>query len=325
MKNNQKKGVFITIIVLLIIFLPLSVCSFVLHLMNENKPKEKILNNPTKQFQFNNSLYFYSSLGNLLRIYECQNPTGLCDYATSKTNDQKYALDYYQQDEPQKIELIKERYAFLVDAETEENAKPFLYDVTTDHKYTSYASVKNYGIGIENDLFIVENETGKFGLLSLKENPTLKIKFEYDFLGLANFKNDDEEKLMSDFFVGLKDNAWFLLDMNGAVLTEAITSEIVSFNGKNIIVKTKDGYYLTDYQNNMVLSNGPFQNLFFTGKYLNILEKDNQFYIYDITSSSIISKTITVLPNDKITSKINENGNLDIIVNQKIVDTIALS
>jgi len=321
--KDHQKGVFVTIIVLLVIFLPLSVFSFVLHLMNEPDAETKQPDNPTHQFQYNGSLYFYNLAGVLIGKYDCQNKNGVCDYATSSTDDKLYSVDYYP-NEDAKITSINNRYAFLVDSESLSTAKPFLYDIVNGRIITTYSSVKNYGLGIENDLFIVGNDSLKYGVLSLKQDPVVKVKFDFDYLGIANFINDDENKLMSDFFVGYKDKTWVLLDMNGAILTDALSREIVSYNGKNIITKDDSGYYLVDYQDNILLPNGPFQKLSFTGKYLNIYDFNQQFYVYDIVSSNNISTPITIRSSDKVSSRINEVGNLEVIQNEKIVETIPL-
>ncbi|MCI8575046.1 MAG: hypothetical protein HFI09_01095 [Bacilli bacterium] len=322
--KEQKKKVLITIIVLLSIFLPLSICSLTLHILDEKNPRHKIIENPSHEFKFNNKLYFYSSSGTLLGTYECQNSDGICDYASNFDDDKLYAVDYYQSDDA-KIGMINNRYSFLIDAKDTTSAKPFLYDFINNRIYTTYYSVKNYGIGIENDLFIVGNDNLKYGVLSLQGEPQVKVKFDYDYIGIANLLNEDENKIMSDLFIGYRDKFWFLLDMNGAVLTSAIRNEIVNYNGKHIIVKENMGYNVVDYEDNPVLANGPYKKLSFTGKYLNILDQDDNFYVYDIASESVITNSQKVKSTDQITSKLNEKGALEVILNEKVIETVEIS
>ena len=130
---------------------------------------------------------------------------------------------------------------------------------------------------------------------------------------------------MSDFFVGKKDSDWYLIDGNGATLTSVIDREIVTYNGKNIIVNDINGYELIDYKNMEVLENGPFEHLSFTGKYLNILTNTYEFYVYDLTKKEPISKTHDVKPTDSITSRINRDGKLEVVLNEKVVETVAIS
>lgn len=322
-QTKHKKGVLITIIVLLCIFLPLSVCSFVLHKLDEKNPRHKVIENPNHEFQYEGKLYFYSVSGNLIGTYECKNQN-LCDYASSFNDDKLYSIDYHQSEDA-KIPIINNRYAFLVDSESVNGVKPFLYDIPNQRILTTYSSVKNYGVGIENDLFIVGNDALKYGVLSLQGDPQVKVKFEYDFIGIANLFNEDENKIMSDLLVGFKDQYWFLLDMNGAVLSSAITKEIVSYNGKNIIVKDDSGYQIVNYEDQIVIPNGPYKHLSFTGKYVNITDMQNNFYVYDITTESQITTSQPLKTNDNITSRINEDGKLEVLLNEKIIETVEIS
>ena len=75
------------IIVLLILFLPLSVASFFLH----KKYTTPVVINPKKEFKFENKLYFYRG-NNLLGTYDCKNFDEYCDYASTKEIEQKYIL-----------------------------------------------------------------------------------------------------------------------------------------------------------------------------------------------------------------------------------------
>lgn len=323
-KNKPKKGVLITIIVLLIIFIPLTVFSFVLHAMQKDEPKNLVDKNTNHDFLFQGSLYFYNQEDKLIGTYTCSNPNGICDYATSSLNDTEYDLDPYVSVE-NKISLIKNQYAFLIDADKETNAKPFLYDVINQRVVTKYKSVKNYGVGFEEPYFIVENESSKFGILSLKETPAIKVKFEYDFIGVGAFLNSETNLLSNDFFMTKKDEFWYLIDQNGAVLTDGIPKPIVSYTGKNLILKDLNGYELVDYKNVSQLENGPFQVLSFTGKFVNILSKENQFYVYDLGSQTSITSPIEVKSTDKISSRINDLGKLEVVLNEKIMETVAIS
>lgn len=314
---TNKKAVFILIIVLLVLFLPLSILSLTLHIMRKDDNGIKS-NNVNHEFYYEGSLYFYKNNGDLLGTYKCQNEKANCHYAKSSLDDKKYAIDSYK---PEDLDLktINNRYAFLIDG-TED---VILYDIVNERKRATYQSVKNYGIGIEENAFIVENKDGKYGMLSLEKEPALIVPMEYDFLGMANRINEDENKIMNDFIIAKKGENWYLIDNNNATLTEAIPNEIVSYNGKDIIVKTENGYELIDY-NNEKIGTQSYQKLSFTGKYLNVLDYNNNFTILDSSALNPIITPISVQQKDEISSKINEKGNLDIILNGKIIKTIDL-
>lgn len=318
--QEPRKGVLITIIVLLIIFIPLSICSFVLHKMDDEKGFTKHEENLNHEFYYQNKLYFYDNTDKLIGTYDCT--TTNCNYAKSTINDEKYAIDYYKTEDLE-TKLIQNRYAFLTDAES--NGNPFLYDVQNHRKTVSFSSIKNYGIGIEENNVIVEDDEGKFGVLSLDADPKIVIDYEYDFIGLANFINNEKNEVMNDLYVAKKAKEWFLIDKNGAVLTDPLKREIVSYNGQNIIVKDNFGYYLINYNNDEVLTESPYTSLSFTGKYLNILNQYNDFTVYDVSKKTNLIEPIHVKATDKISSQLNEKGKLEILQNEKVIETVDIS
>lgn len=317
-----KKGVLRTIIVLLCLFFPLSVLSFALHLLNA-PTEENVIDNPNHEFYYQGKLYFYDTNHSLLGTYPCESSMEYCNFASSMIDDNMYALDYYKSDDLA-IDVIDSKYAFLVDQQSQ-NPNPFLYDIQKGRVITKYSSVKNYGIGIEENLFIVGDQELKYGVLSLDREPRIVVDFDYDFLGIANFVNEDENKIMKDLFVGYKNNSWYLLDANGAVLTDAVDKQIVSYNGKHIITKDDQGYYLVNYQNKNQLEEERYVSLSFVGKYINVIDNYNDFYVYDITSKENLIEPIHIRNNDTITSKINDLGKLEIIQNDKVIQVVEIA
>jgi len=65
--------------------------------------------------------------------------------------------------------------------------------------------------------------------------------------------------------------------------------------------------------------------LSFTSKYLNILEGFNDFYVKDLATTKDLIEPIHIKNTDTITSQINEDGDLEIIQNDKVVQTVAIS
>lgn len=321
MQMNKNKGTLITIIVLLVIMIPLTTISMIFHFSGMNTKQEK---NSSHNFYFENELYFYDKENNLIGKYACNNDQIHCRYATNTINDKDYALDYYKESEAFAIKLINNSYAFLVD-DTKENPTPFLYDIKNERILKRYKSVKNYGIGIENDSFILEDEDGKYGVLSLSGEPKILVSFDYDFIGIANLINKEENKVMNDLFAVLKDNKWFLVNAQDAILTEPIDHEIVSYNGESIIIKKENEYQLINYQNENLLEEEDYIHLSFTGKYLNIVDNYNDYYVLDLSSKEKIVNNIHIKNTDKITSKINESNQLEIILNENVIQTIDLN
>ena len=115
------------------------------------------------------------------------------------------------------------------------------------------------------------------------------------------------------------------MDFNGAILTASITNEIVSYNGQNIIVKKGNEYQLVNYNNLNMLEEDTYSKLSFTGKYLNQLDKNNYFTVIDLNNRKKLMEPILIQSTDQIISKINLEGNIDIILNNQIIDTIKIS
>lgn len=318
-----KKGVLKTIIVLLCLFLPLTIFSFVLHVLDEKDPQNHVIENPNHDLYYNGKLYFYDENNALIGTYTCEQAEEYCNLANSTVDDSLYAIDYYK-DNNLTIDVISETYAFLVDSNSG-TPSPFLYDIKNGRTITRYSSVKNYGIGIEGELFIVGDSNLKYGVLSLDREPRIVVDFDYDFIGIANFVNTDENRIMNDLLVGYKDSNWYLIDANGAVLTDAIPNQIVSYNGKSIITKTQDGYQLINYQNQNQLEDENYTNLSFSGKYINVTDNYNDFYVYDVTTKQNLIEPIHIRNSDTITSRINDLGKLEIVQNGNVIQVVEIS
>lgn len=324
--NNQppKKGVLILIIVLLVIFTPLTIFSFVLHLMKGSEEANTAVENEGHEFAYQGKLYFYSKDDRLLGTYACEHPGEYCNYAVSSLDNQDYALDSYVSDDFT-TSLIQDRYVFLIDGTNEKDSTPFLYDLSSERVLMRYMLVKDYGIGIENNCFIVKSTSSKYGVINLSGDIAMPIPLEYDFLGLANLVDEEEQKIIGDIYAGLKNNMWYLIGENGAVLTEPISREIVTYNGQYIITKDEDGYHLINYKNEELLEEEAYTSLSFTGKYLNVLDNYNDFYVYDIAASKKISTPIHVKNTDIVTSRINDNGKLEVLQNGNLIESVAIS
>lgn len=324
MNPKIQKGTLITIIILLIILIPLTVAGFYFHFAGT--PEDSTTDNPNHEFHYNNALWFYDDNGNLLSTYECE--TDNCNYADSYTNDQEYAIDFYQSDEESTDHtmdyIINNQYVFLTDFASA-NHEAFLYDVKngTSYKSVTYSSVKNYDVGIAGNLFIVENSDHKYGVLQIGLTAQLVIPFEYDFIGLIN-ETDEDGRVLGDYFVAMQGGSWYILGSGDAVLTEGIPDEIVTYNGTYIITKdVQENYHLINYQNEPVLEES-FIDLSFTDRYLNCVTSSRQFYVFDLESNTTISNTYALLLTDTYETVINQTGDLEIYINNQITETIDL-
>jgi len=319
--NSSKiqKGALITIIVLLLIFVPLTISAFYFKLSGRDTSKENV----NKEFHFDNKLWFYDDTGSLLGTYECE--TANCDLAVNFENDKEYSLASISNSESISIPIYHNQYAFLRDESDASSHKAFLFDIKSGKAYKemTYEAVKNYGVGIADDMLILENDSHKFGVMKIGAVMMPLLSFEYDFIGLLDSRNEDGE-VLADYFVTLKDGFWSIISQSGAVVAENIVAEIVSFNGTYIITHDNSNvYHLIDFQNNDVLGQ-TFKNLSFTDRYLNCFTNDNYFYVYDLMKQEIISEEYSLRNKDQVDTKINAGGNLEIYINEKLKATVTL-
>ena len=316
MKN--KKITLWVIIFLLILFLPITIFSTVMHYQN-TRPKEE---NPSHEFKYDGKLYFYQD-NTLLGTYSCQNFAEYCDYADSVVNS-TYSLNEKKIENTIKLPIANKRFVFLRDSKTEELAESniILYDLSLKREIGKYKEVKNYGIGIENDYYIMKNENDLWGIVSFEEGINLKIPFTYDYIGLTNKINSETNKVESNIFAVQKEGKWRLIDINGATFTEEINSEIFSYNNEYIILKENSNMRLVNYSLEEIIGSVKYIN--FYNKYLEIIDINNLYYLYDLNTNIRVSNNYLVNSIEDIALEI-VNNEIQIIKNGNIEETIAIN
>lgn len=209
---KEDKGVLITIIVLLVIFLPLTILGYIEHNKMENNYEHKLY--------YQGYLWFYDN-DKLIGKYKCNND--MCNLATTTIKDDEYDKRNYRGDLEGTILPINNKYAFIKDGD-----KIILYDITTNGSLASYKSVNNYNTKIVDDTYIVEQENGKSGVLRFANGLESVIPFEYDFIGLTNNLSENNE-LIANYFLVKQDNAWFVIDNQNAIVSKKYQDEIIDY------------------------------------------------------------------------------------------------
>ena len=311
---------FTIIVVAIIIVICVSMGSY--GLLAKNSPstnsgeKPIVDDNKEKKILYEGKLYFYDG-DKLLGTYKCKNPDDYCGYAYEHINDDIHDLDYYADGKIDHLGIINNRFAFIADTKDTSELKNadgvILYDILDGREITTYRQVKNYTIGIENNLVIVQQQSMKWGVIQLSDLPIPKIAFEYDFIGLQNQVTD--KKIDADIFVVNKDNAYFLVDINKAKLTSDFRDHIVSYNGNSVITLTNERQYASDYEGNALLNGEGFKKLTHVSKYIGILDNSNVYYIYDYSNNTQISEYLYLEEDDVIETTVFEDGTIEIYVN----------
>lgn len=309
--NKYKKGALVISIILLVITLPLTVMGIIYNKGIKN------VDNPSKLFHYNNKLYFYNEIGDLIGNYECNFKN--CSYVKQTIDDEDYSINYYKSDISD-TKLISNRYAFIADYKDNVGLIN-LYDIKDNKSVAMYKSVKNYGIGINNNYYIVAGVTGKYGVIEISNSEVKTIlPFTYDFIGLQNDIDLETNKISSDTFIVKKDNTWFLTDVNEAIFTEKMLNPIVAFDTKTFITKN-DNYNLYNYNGTFRL-NGSYKYLNYISKYIEVKDINNNYYILDGNTLSIVSNTFTTNDESVIETTVNGDNKLEIKIDNEIKQTI---
>lgn len=288
MKNN--KMVLPVIIILLIIFLPLTVIGSYKSLSNGTS-----LENPSKEHKYNNKLFYYDSEGKLLGTYECTSSD--CDDAQTEIDDE--INDFYKEGDKNDIGVFNTDNVFIKD-----NDKIYLYSLGTKIKLLTLNMLKNYNSDIEGNYLIVKNEENLYGLFDLNVG-NFKIKPSYDYMALAN--KTDEDVIKSDKIIVEKLNGYYLIDKDDNSLTSTFGVPIYDYNDNLIISKNNDIYSFYTYNGDNILSDLSINNYEYFNDYIIILtSSSNEIIIYN-SKSSTIEKRYTPIETDSLSYEINDN------------------
>ncbi len=307
MKN---KGIFITIIVLLCIFVPLTIIGF-LNKRNISPLEE----NPNHDTYYNGYMWFYDSEDNFLSKYECITET--CIYANTVIDDETYGINYYKEGIKKEVNIIGNKYALITDG-----SLVHLYSVSNGSILQSYKAVKNYNTDLENNTYIIQNNEGVWGALTIGETLKSILPFEYSFIGLKNELKEDNTLSTSKFIVS-KDQKWFIVDNNNSALTGYIDDPIIDYTNEYVFSKNNDRVRIYSYENYEYLPDYNIKNYILEDKYIGIVT-DSFLLIYENLGNKYI-KSMALTDNTNDIDLEKNNNKLDIKVNGEVKESIELS
>ncbi len=287
MKNNR--AVLPVIIVLLIIFLPITVfVSF------RKFSSGTALENPKKEHKYNNKLFYYDNSKNLIGTYECTSSD--CDDALSQIDDE--TNDFYKEGDKNSIGVFFNDFVFITD-----NNKTFLYSLNTKKSLLTINMIKNYSSDIEGNYVIIKNDENLYGLFDLNAG-NFKIKPEYDYMALANKMKDD--KVLSDKIIVKKLNGYYLIDPEDNSLTDTFGVPIYDYND-NVIISNNNGVFtFYKYNGESLLSDLTIVKYELISEYIVLTDNNNSIYIYN-SKTGVVDKNYVTVDNDSISYEINDN------------------
>lgn len=294
----NKEGTLITIIVLLLIFLPLTIVGYIY------KDKEVIQENPNHEFKYNNMLWFYNDNNEVISKYKCI--TNECGYATTLIDDNEYNIEYQSIDNIN-TNKISNDYAFIKDGED-----IFFYNINTGSSLIKLNGIKNYGYELSNDSYIIKDDNNKWGILSFSNGLNRIIDNKYDFISLKNNKIDNNVLDIKKMIV--KDNNnWYLIDIDDKVLTSEFNEVIYDYDDN--FIYTKNGIFK---YNGKEIVNGII-NKEVIDNYI-VIKTNEYLYIFDDLNNEPIKKFY--LNSNYNYKVIKEDEKINIYRNEIIIDSI---
>lgn len=265
-KNNIK--VLISIILLLIVFLPCAVYGTYMHLRND-----ALGGNINKEFYYDGKLHFYDG-NKLLSTYTCK--TEKCGYSKNDATS-SYEFEAINNDASE-ISKINNKYAFILDGESN-----YLIDLNTGKIIVEYVAIKNYSKGITGNQYIVKNNKGLWGMIQITDSAKITIPFEYEYLGLLN-ETETDGKVSVNKRIAKKDNKWLILNSANSILLET-DNEIKSVSDKFVVTSQNQVF---DYSKNQILSEYALSEIQLLDNILIGLTSNNVYVIYSGNTKNII-------------------------------------
>lgn len=301
----KDKKTLITIIVLLVIFLPIGLFGTIKSFSTTKSDVKD--DNPNKEFKYNNKLYFYYN-DKLLSTYECST----CTLASSSIDDINYHTNYYKSDDKELAGVLNEYYGLF-----KENDNIILYNLVNNKKIDSYKSIKNYNIEATSKFAITEKSSGKGVIFfDLSNSPIPNV---YEYITLPSHIIDN--KLDTSKFIVKKDNMWSVISANKKVDVAPVLDEIVDFNDSYYITFANNTYHIYDRNNIEYLENLPKTNVYGVGKYIFVLN-NNQLFIYENCLNPVVK--IMELPSYNNLYFYQNNNKIDIMIDENLHETLEL-
>lgn len=305
----KDKKTLISIIVLLVIFLPMAIYGTVNHMQNANVV---IDDNPEKAFILNNKVYNYEN-GVLSATYACK---GECEEIKSEIKDTTYGTNYYKRGEALDPTTLPNGFAIF-----KESNQGVLYSFPLEKKLITFDSIKTYNVEHTNPVMIMSSN-GKSGVISL-ETMQVIIPLDYDYIGIPNRVTD--KILDTSKFIAKNASLWYVLESDGTCSHEPFRETIIDFNTNYIIVENISQYKIYDYtpERNQYLKDEIFKGVYCIGDFVITISESNELKLYvDVEQEPIETKVLTEY--SEIDFELL-NNKIDIYLDDELKESIVLS
>lgn len=262
---------------------------------------------------------------NSTTCYTCENKDGYCSYAYNYIEDDFYSINYYKGNS--NYVKMSEKFAFVMDSSskielTDKNTYPKtrLFNIETNNSNITFKGVKDYGIGIKDNYYILIDDNGNYGLFVLDNSIKKIVDYKYKFIGLTN--KIDNGVLDNKVFVVLENNTWHLIDKDGNNISVDFTNEIYDYVSNIVITKNNNYYNVYNFNGEAVLYDN-YKQVKIEDQFIILNSLDGVLNIYDSNNNKIISKDYNVDDINDCRVEV-KNKTMSVYIKNNLVESIAI-
>lgn len=287
----KNKGTLISIIVLLVVFIPCTIVGMI--------DRFKEVNKEHKSF-YDGSLYFYDKKDELVGTYKCVNT--ICSIAD---------VEFIDTGEKQKTSLINNRYVFINDEKTIK-----LVDITNNNVIANYDNIFVYNDIVKKNYFIVLKD-GLYGVISTV--PTIVTFVELKYSSLELFQS--VEGIYSLNYILAKDDKNYVLE-NGKEKYSSNDEILYACNNYLVLKDLFNNINIINYDGNNLFSASNVLDFEIINNYI-IFNSNNSYFVYLVDFNSDDHFKLYKTYDNNITYK-KENNSIIISLNDEVIETISL-
>ena len=286
--------------------------------------------NPTHELLHDGKLYFYDQMSKELGTYTCKKNYKYCGLAIETVDDADYGFRAYSDGNDDTVKPENNRYAFIVDTELDYqqpgDANVILYDFKKGKAIKEFAEVKNYTVGLTDNIVFVKELEGGWRILILKgPEMTYLTDYFYQYVSVHNELATNSSRLNASNIVTYDGTSWQIINDIGSERTDKTTKQIVDYSTNYIIYRVNDLYQLQTLNDFSLLNGQSFKELKFVkgfATYAEVANIDDDYYIVDFNLNKDISNRYHRGEYPDIHSRITDDKKIEIISNGNILETV---
>lgn len=244
---SKKKKIIISGIIILLLIVGLIIFFVLSKDKKEEAPKPEepeVIVEKDNYIYRDGTLVFLNQDDEEIGSYECTNKSEDLCYVSTYSNEDNFDGEKNVYEDETLIErtsaIYQDNYVFVFDNEKAEDENIILYNIESGESEGTYHLVKGFR---DSSFVIVQDTDDKYGAFDFSGDEIKKVfDFSYDYLG----------QMSSDANVVAKmSDRYYIYDVNGKNLSNAIRYEVKSYNDQYIVVDNH-GYYVYSYNGDLI-------------------------------------------------------------------------